>query len=499
MKNVVMCHEPGVGFAADAYARVTGLGVAVITYGVGALNMVNPVAQAYAEESPLLVLTGAPEIKHRNPNALLHHRVKTFESQHRVYQEVTEASAVIDDASTAVGNIDRVIDTVLKKKRPGYIEIPRDMVNERIDVRAHRPSPEPPRSEAELHEALTEILARLNRSKRPVAYVDVEVERYGLMDDVIRLVEKLNVPVVSTLMGKTAFPESHPHFVGNYMGAVGPQLARKVLEESDCILALGTLITDFSTGIFTARIDTSKMIHTTAHGTTISYHRYPDVTLADVVKFLLGSRAVKRWRFHHIPPKLPQERETISRLTTVGILQELNAFIQPYHCIVSDCGDCLFIGLEIKTDLFVGPGYYASMGFGVPGAIGAKCALPHRRPIVMVGDGGFMMTGNEFSTACKLGHDTIVILMNNNSYATLRYIDRPRPYYDLPDQDYARIAESMGGRGERVRTRREFQEALRHADASNCPYLIDAVIAVEDCSPILKRLAQRLGSLWKKT
>jgi indolepyruvate decarboxylase len=245
-------------------------------------------------------------------------------------------------------------------------------------------------------------------------------------------------------------------------------------------------------------MDTSKMIHTTAHGTTISYHRYPDVTLTDVVRFLLKSRAVKRWRFRHIPPKPPQERENISRLTTVGILQELNEFIQPHHCIVSDCGDCLFAGLEITTDLFVGPGYYASMGFGVPGAIGAKCALPHRRPVALVGDGGFLMTGNEFTTAAKLGHDTIVILLNNNHYATLRYIDRPRPYYDLPDQDYASMARAMGGQGERVRTRREFHEALRRAEGAKGPYLIDAVIAVEDCSPILRRLAEQLGKVWKK-
>ena len=292
--------------------------------------------------------------------------------------------------------------------------------------------------------------------------------------------------------------ESHPHFVGNYMGAVGPSLARKVIEDADCILALGTLITDFSTGIFTARIDTSKMIHTTASGTTISYHRYPDVTLCDVVSFLLKSRVVKRWRFRHMPPEPPQERETVSRLTTVGILQELNEFLRPHNFIVSDCGDCLFAGMELKTDLFLGPGYYASMGFGVPGGVGAKCALPNRRPVVLVGDGGFMMTGNELATAAKLGHDTIIILLNNNNYATLRYIDKPRPYYDLPDQDYAKISEAMGARGERARTRREFHEALKRAEASKVPYLIDCIITVEDCSPILRRLGDRLGGVWKK-
>jgi len=110
-----------------------------------------------------------------------------------------------------------------------------------------------------------------------------------------------------------------------------------------------------------------------------------------------------------------------------------------------------------------------------------------------------MITGNEFTTAVKLRHDTIVIVMNNRCYATLRYIDKPRPYYDLPDQDYARMAEAMGGRGERVRTRKEFHAALRRAEDAKGPYLIDAVITVEDCSPILRRLADQLGKVWKKS
>jgi indolepyruvate decarboxylase len=116
----------------------------------------------------------------------------------------------------------------------------------------------------------------------------------------------------------------------------------------------------------------------------------------------------------------------------------------------------------------------------------------------MVGDGGFLMTGNELSTAAKLGHDPIVIVLNNSSYATLRYIDKPRPYYELPDQDYAQMARAMGGDGMRVGTRRDFRNALRRAEGSKRPFLIDAIIRVEDCSHALRRLGELIGKVWKK-
>ena len=134
LRTVVMTHEPSVGFAADAYARIRGLGVALVTYGAGGLNMINPTGLAYAEESPLLVISGGPETRHRSQRALLHHCVKTFATQNNVYSEVTAANAIVSDVVTAKQNIDHVFDTVLAYSRPGYLEFPRDMVNLEIQT-----------------------------------------------------------------------------------------------------------------------------------------------------------------------------------------------------------------------------------------------------------------------------------------------------------------------------------------------------------------------------
>src|SRR5947209_7838516 len=121
IEPVVMTHEPCVGFAADAYSRIRGLGLAVVTYGVGGLNMVNAVAGAYAEKSPLVVLSGGPGVRERRERDLLHHKVKSFDSQRRVFEEVTIYAAVLDDPATAEAHFHRALDRAMTFKRPVYL------------------------------------------------------------------------------------------------------------------------------------------------------------------------------------------------------------------------------------------------------------------------------------------------------------------------------------------------------------------------------------------
>ena len=175
---VRLSHEPAVGFAADGSARITGgLGVCCVTYGAGGLNMVNPVACAYAEESPLVVLSGGPGRIEKRAGLPVHHEVKSFESQLRVYAEVTEYSAILDDPRTAAAHIARALDVAVKMKRPVYLEIPRDMVEAPIDSPADDAALELNTDEGAVAEAVTEIAARLSAAARPVLIVGVEVHR----------------------------------------------------------------------------------------------------------------------------------------------------------------------------------------------------------------------------------------------------------------------------------------------------------------------------------
>src|SRR6266513_1926303 len=128
LRIVNTCDEQGAGFAADAYARVRGLGAVCITYGVGGLKVANTTAEAFAEKSPVVVISGAPGMKEREKNPLLHHKVREFDTQKKVFEQLTVASTVLSDPQTAFQEIDRVLHTALRFKRPVYIELPRDLV-----------------------------------------------------------------------------------------------------------------------------------------------------------------------------------------------------------------------------------------------------------------------------------------------------------------------------------------------------------------------------------
>jgi len=497
LKTVVMTHEPSVGFAADAYGRLKGLGVALVTYGAGGLNMINSVGLAYAEESPLLIISGGPEVKFRHQKPLLHHCVKTFDTQYRVFGEVTESQAILSNPHTAQEDVDRVFDTTLRLSRPGYLEIPRDMVNHEITVNERPPAAVEQPSPAQT-EALEEILSRLSQAERPVLFVGVEVRRCGLKDKAVALSEALNIPVVTSILGKASFPETHPNFIGNYFGQFGNPEVKEYVESCDLIFCLGTPLTEMETGGYTARLEPEHMIQATAREVTVGHHTYNGVDLVSMVGSLLeqasqSGRGTRRFRVPSIPAEQMIAAAGHQELTVAGMIDDLNGMLSERYSIVSDVGDCLYAGMSLRTNIFIAPGYYSSMGFGTPAGIGAQLADPERRVIVLVGDGGFQMTGMEISTAVRLGLNPIIIVFNNASYAMLKFIDQQRDYYKLSRWDYAAIARSVGGQGVQASTRHDFQSALKQAEKVKEPFLIDAVISEDDISPTLKRLTDHFG------
>ena len=174
-----LSHEPAVGFAADAAARVNcALGVAAVTYGAGAFNMVNAVAASYAERVPVVVISGSPGTGEASHGLLVHHQAKTLDSQFRVYQEITCDQARLDDPAAAPQAIARVLRSCRESSLPVYVEIPRDRVNAAC---APVPPDEPsPVDEEALAACAEEVLARLAAARSPVLMVDVEVRRYGI-------------------------------------------------------------------------------------------------------------------------------------------------------------------------------------------------------------------------------------------------------------------------------------------------------------------------------
>jgi len=519
MPTIVCCHEPGVGFAADAYARFRGLGVALVTYGPGALNTLNPIACAYAEQSPVLVVSGGPEVALRRPELHLHHVIKTFESQLRIYREVTVEAAILDDPETAPATIDRVLRQVVKWKRPGYLEIPRDLVRAPVAPPAGRlaldPSPDASAALAgALDEAAAEIGSILAAADRPILYVGVGVRRHGLTDSVVRLAERLRLPVVTDLLGKAAFPESHPQCAGVYLGALGDPAVRELIDGSDCVLGIGVVLTDLGTGFWTQRIDPQARIMIDPDCVHVRYHHYDGLPMTHVVAALLdrlpcsgrpaprfdGGAALPYPAVTSPPePAAPADNEPAgtTSIRVADIIAVLKSLDQSRYSFVADVGDSWFIGLELRADVFVAAGYYSSMGFAVPAALGAGIAEPSRRPLAIVGDGAFQMTGTELATLVDHGLRPIILLLNNGGYGMLEAIDRPHQYYERRNWDYPSIARALGALAERVTSAGDLRAALRRAEAAPGAYLIEALTAKDDLSPVMARIRNHIKSAWR--
>ncbi len=198
--RVVGCtREDCAGFAADAYARINGIGAVCVTYCVGGLSLCNSIAGAYAEKSAVVVVSGAPGLRERFNNPLLHHKVKDFSTQAEVFHRLCIADAVLDDPQTAFGQIDRVLAAVLRYRRPGYIELPRDVVFT-VPAAPYARSVQEPASDPEvLSEAVAEAVRRISAARRPVILAGVEIHRFGLQDRLLALAEGAGIAMAASM------------------------------------------------------------------------------------------------------------------------------------------------------------------------------------------------------------------------------------------------------------------------------------------------------------
>lgn len=503
--NVVGCtREDCAGFAADAYARINGMGAVCVTYCVGGLSVCNSLAGAFAEKSPVVLISGAPGLNERVNNPLLHHKVREFHTQLQVFEKLCIATAELNDPLLAFSEIDRVLDAADRFKRPVYIEIPRDMVNV-IPPVAHAYRRETQASEPQaLAEAIREATDRLQRAQKPMIIAGIEIHRFGLQDLVLKLAEQAQVPLAATLLGKSVVPEKHPLYIGLYEGAMGRAEVTEYVEESDCVLLLGAFMTDINLGIYTAKLDVSKCIYVTSEQLQISHHYFHHVPLEDFLTGLIQAKPQPNVR--EIPEVLkprkakPFEPRPDDTLRISRMIKAIDERLDDQTIVIADIGDALFAATELcihqRTD-FLSPAYYTSMGFSVPAAVGACFAKPDKRVVVLCGDGAFQMTGSELSTLIRNKFSPILIILDNHGYGTERYLHAGDwKYNEILPWNYHRLPDLYGaGKGYLVSTEGEFLTALESAwnDRTQC-HVIHAKLVEGDASKTLLRLAERLGA-----
>jgi indolepyruvate decarboxylase len=502
--NMIGCtREDCAGFAADAYARIRGMGALCVTYCVGGLSVCNSVAGAFAEKSPVVMLTGSPGLNERVNNPLLHHKVRDFSTQREVFEKLCIAATELDDPLIAFSEIDRVLDACYRFKRPVYIELPRDMVDV-VPPIAHafrRPNLE--YNALALEEAVKEAVERLNQAKRPLIIAGVEIHRFGLQDAVIKLAEQANIPIAATILGKSVIDETHPLYIGLYEGAMGREDVTKYVEDSDCVMLLGAFMTDINLGIYTAQLEVRNCIYATSEQLQISYHQFPNVPLADFLDRMIVASPRPAVRIIpdrlHIKQPEPLAIEANRPLEISRMIHRINSQLDSHTIVIADIGDSLFASSELvirdRTD-YLSPAYYTSMGFSVPAALGACTAKPNDRVLVIAGDGAFQMTGQEMSTLIRYGHAPIIIVLDNHGYGTERFLQEGTwEYNEIASWHYSKLPDVYGGgKGHLVETEGAFDKALEEAwsDKSQL-HLIHAKLVENDASQTLLRLAHRLG------
>jgi TPP-dependent 2-oxoacid decarboxylase len=499
LKVINTCDEQGAGFAADAYARIKGLGAVCVTYGVGALKLVNTTAQAYAERSPVVVISGAPGLAQQAGDPLLHHKAAGFDTQARIFEQITVAAAVLKNPHTAAREIDRAIGMARKMSRPVYLELPSDIVQAPVgkfepwqDVEHY--------DEETLKEAVEEAKALLDKAECPVVLAGVELARFGLQKGFEDFLAQTGLPFATTVMGKSVVDETHPRFAGVFEGGMGREDVRQFVEESDGLLLLGAMLTDLNTGIFTARLDPARTIAATADGVRIRHHVYHDIPLGRFLQALQESDLKNRAQL--ACPACMTSTEAFApqsgcAISVRRLFDCLNGFITDHHVVIADPGDALFGASDLvirgKTE-FLSSAYYASLGFAVPAAIGVQAAAPDKRPLVLVGDGAFQMTGMELTAAARYGLNPIILILNNGGYGTERpMIDGA--FNDVHPWSFSELPRLLGsGRGWKVETETQLSQALEEASKNLEGFsLIDVTIPRGDYSAALKRLTDRLG------
>jgi len=506
VKYIGTCNELNAAYAADGYARIRGIGAFSSTYGVGELSAINGVAGAFAERVPVVVITGSPATINFRTRPLLHHTLGDYQIPMKMYEKITVASTQLVSAETAPAEIDRVLSECISHQQPVYISLPADVVL----MKCNRPTPfnfptRPQSNKDALAEAIKEAIKMLDKAQKPIVIGDVELIRFKLQKEFARFLDKTGFPYVTMMLGKTLLSEHHPQFIGLFEGDRSRDYVKNRVESADCILKLGTLMTDFNTGGFTTNLDDSKMISGNIGYVKIKHHYYENVHLHD---FILGlteklSRrdtitmdiqcASNSCVHRHTETYMPDVAEPI---TVKRFFDRMSHFIENNSMVIAETGVSLFSAAEMlmpEGATFIGQTFYGSIGYTVGATLGACMAAQDRKALLFVGDGSFQVTCQDLSTMIRNNLKPIIFLINNDGY-TIERVIVDHPYNDIQPWHYHKLVEIFGGApGFDVRTEGELEDALDKAAKADGLVFIEIHTGRLDCPESLRSAGRSMA------
>ncbi|ACE94749.1 thiamine pyrophosphate family protein (plasmid) [Rhizobium phaseoli] len=487
-------NELNAGYAADGYARLKGIGALCVTYSAGSLCATNAIAGSYVEKVPVVLINGAPSIqktlRFEQTGYSSHHFISGRETDRQVFEYITAATVRIDSPHLAPMLIDYALTQCITERRPVYIELLEDMV----DLECARPSTSlkaaPDISDEDsLNQSIAQISDKLQNATKPLIWIGVEIDRFGLHDQAERLIRDLKIPYVTELLSKAILSEDDVQFAGVFDGKSSSPYVQSLVKDSDFVLALGVWLTDINDLGWPIDLDKTAFASwdTVKYGTIFN----SQVSLADLVNGLIDKRLT--CKAQSLPAKTARQAPIVDpagEITYQGFYDFIQQQIDGNTIVGADASLNYFGSLLLEVGVrrgFIVQSSYSAIGYIGPAATGVSLAKQAKqRLLVFAGDGGFQMTAQCLSTQTRFNLNPIIFVMDNGIYGVEQWLADASvfhgntPFYNsciLHRWNYSKLAEVFGCRGWKVDTYGELQDAINAAKENlNSPSIIQVVV-----------------------
>lgn len=448
LRWVGCANELNAAYAADGYARMSGAGALLTTFGVGELSAINGIAGSYAEYVPVLHIVGAPCSAAQQRGELMHHTLGDGDFRHfyRMSQAISAASAILDEQN-ACFEIDRVLGEMLAARRPGYIMLPADVAKkkaipptEALTLPAHE-------TQSGVETAFRYHARQcLMNSRRIALLADFLAGRFGLRPLLQRWMAETPIAHATLLMGKGLFDEQHPNFVGTYSAGASSKEVRQAIEDADRVICVGTRFVDTLTAGFTQQLPAERTLEIQPYASRIG-ETWFNLPMAQAVSTL--RELCLECAFAPPPTRSVGQPVRIDKgeLTQENFWQTLQQYLKPGDILLVDQGTAAFgaaaLSLPDGAEVVVQP-LWGSIGYSLPAAFGAQTACPDRRVILIIGDGAAQLTIQEMGSMLRDGQAPVILLLNNDGYTVERAIHgAAQRYNDIASWNWTQIPQAL--------------------------------------------------------
>ncbi|UJS27081.1 alpha-keto acid decarboxylase family protein [Macrococcoides canis] len=491
-------NELNAAYAADGYARVNGLAAVSTTFGVGELSAVNGIAGSYAERVPVVKISGGPSSVAQKEGRYVHHSLGEgiFDSYSKMYAHITATTTILT-VDNAVEEIDRVIHTALKEKRPVHIHLPIDVALTEIEI-PHAPKVYTHESQ-NVDAYIQAVEKKLMSAKQPVIIAGHEINSFKLHEQLEQFVNKTNIPVAQLSLGKSAFNEENEHYLGIYDGKIAEESVREYVDNADVILNIGAKLTDSATAGFSYKFDTENIIYINQNDFKAGDVVSNNVSLIDLVNGLNSISYKNETDFPVYKRSDMQYDLNDSPLTQSNYFKMMNAFLEKDDILLAEQGTSFFGAYDLslyKGNQFIGQPLWGSIGYTFPSLLGSQLADVIRRNILLIGDGSLQLTVQALSTMIRKDIKPIIFVINNDGYTVERLIHgMEEPYNDIQMWNYKQLPEVFGGKEtvkvHDAKTSNELKTVMDNVQADkDHMHFIEVHMAVEDAPKKLIDIAK---------